>query len=713
MGFRRFFEALLGVDSEAPRPVTEMQRWQNALVAGSNLRRQGKAGEALQAFEAVLAEAEASGNAVAKATALGHIGALFTDQRRWDDAARVLGQAVEIAREQQNPTLLAAVLNDYGQYQLAREEHLAARESYEEALTHAREGNDNQLTAHILAGLAGIYLEENNASYAHRLLEEANQLTRFQVPAFVGQMGQAALALGHEADGHRMIVQALRLSNAFGNVEQEVRWALALARRYRDDGKLREAERLHQRVANLLKRGVRLTDAQYLDYHLDRAELEMVMGRTEDAVRYAQEAIDLADQLGRSEAAVRAQGLLGALYRARGEAEKAAEHLHVALEQLPADADLQQRLQLQLEFVRVQQTIDPEAALETYRELVEAARRAEAPTELARALTYLGRFRHGRGEYQPALEAWREAAALYEEQGESRRLAPLLCDIANILRDRGDHKQALTLYEQALVALNNVKDPATRGLVLSNVANMYTDTGDAETAQSFYEDAIQIARDTGDRAAESLRLGNLGWFYVLTGQPRDAVDALEKALKISSQLEQPLLQAVQRDNLASAHARLGDYTAAESLHRQALALVEDQGEKRWEGVFHSNYGETLARSGQHEEALAHFEKALALAHEADDNLTSVRTLWRLADLQREMQEFEAAQANYKKAINNAQAIGAQRDLALATLGQGLLAQARHQTEQARAALDEANRLLSILHAPESKQAAQALAQLNG
>ena len=40
------------------------------------------------------------------------------------------------------------------------------------------------------------------------------------------QMGQAALALGHEADGHRMIVQALRLSNAFGNVEQEVRWAL-------------------------------------------------------------------------------------------------------------------------------------------------------------------------------------------------------------------------------------------------------------------------------------------------------------------------------------------------------------------------------------------------------------------------------------------------------------------------------------------------------
>ncbi len=713
MGFRRFFEALLGLDSEAPRPVTEMQRWQNALVGGSNLRRQGKFEQALHAFEAVLAEAEQSGNAVAKATVLGHIGALYTDQQRWDDAEHTLTEAVDIARVQENSMLLAAVLNDYGHYQLAHEDRAAARETYEEALTHARQGNDGQLTAHILSGLAGIYLEENNASYAHRLLEEANQLTRFQVPAFVGQMGQAALALGHEADGHRMIVQALRLSNAFGNVEQEVRWALALAQRYRDDGKLREAERLHQRVGNLLKRGVRLTDAQYLNYQLERAELGVALNRTDDAIRYAQEAIDLADQLGRSGAAVRAHGLLGMLYRAREDAPRAAEHLRVALDELPVDADPEQRLQLQLEYVRVQQTVDPDAALETYRELVADARQAEAPTELARALTYLGRFHHGRGAAQPALEAWREAAALFEEQGESRRLAPLLCDIANILRDRGDHKQALTLYEQALVVLNNVKDAATRGLVLSNVANMYTDTGDAETAQSFYEDAIRIARDTGDRAAESLRLGNLGWFYVLTGRPRDAVDALEQALKISNQLGQPLLQAVQRDNLASAHARLSDYTAAESLHRQALKLVEGLGETRWEGVFHSNYGETLARQGKHAEALPSFERALGLARDAGDNLTSVRTLWRLADLQREMQDFEVAQTNYEKAINNAQAIGAQRDLALAMLGQGLLAQARHQPEQARAALDEANRLLSILHAPERKQAAQALAQLEG
>lgn len=712
MGFRRFFEALLGLDTDSPQPVTEMQRWQNTLLGGSKLRQQGKFDEALPIFETVLTEARAARNQVAEATVLGHIGALYTAQSRWEDAEAVLNQAVEIARGQENPLLLAAVLNDQGHYLMVREDIATAQRVYEEALAQARRGADPQLTAHVLVGLAEIYMAEHNASYAHRLLEEANQLTRFQVPNFVGKMGEAALALGHEVEGHRLVVQALRLSNAFGSTEQEVQWALRLARRYMADGKLREADRLHQRVSSLLKRGIRLTDAQYMEYRLERSELSFQLNRFEDAARFAEEAVSLAEQLGRTEPAMRAHGLLGTIFRASDEPEQAIDHLQIALENLPADTDPQERLNLKLELARVQEAVNPDAGLETYHQLVADAREAGENAQLGRALTYLGRFELGRGNQTVALDAWREAAALFEDEGESRRLAPLLCDIANLLRDRADHKQALTLYEQALVALNNVKDATTRGLVLSNVANMYTDTGDVETAQSFYEEAIRIARDAGDRQAESLRQGNLGWFYVLTGRPRDAIKALEDALKISDQMGNPLLQAVQRDNLAMAYARLGDYEPAVSLHQQALKLVDGLDEKRWEAVFHSNFGETLARQGRFDDARPHYEDALGLARAVADNATTVRTLWRLADVQRELGEHDAAGANYEKAIHNAQIIGAQRDQGMAYLGQGLLAQARHRAADARDALEEAERLLAILHAPERAQARQALARLD-
>lgn len=712
MGFRRFFEALLGIDSDSPQPVTEMQRWQNTLLGGSKLRRQGKFEEALPIFEAVLAEARDVPNPIAEATVLGHIGALYTDQRRWDEAEAVLAEAVGIARDQDNPMLLAAVLNDQGHYLLARDDQEAAQLVYEEALSQARRGTDSQLTAHVLAGLAEIYLAEQNASYAHRLLEEANQLTRFQVPAFVGKMGEAALALGHDVEGHRLIVQALRLSNAFGSTEQEVQWALSLARRYMTDGKLREAERLHQRVSSLLKRGIRLTDTQYLEYRLERSELNLQLNRYEDAARYAEEAVKLAEQLDRTQAAMRAHGLLGTIYRAADDSEKAIAHLKTALANLPADVEPGERLNLQLELARVQQAVSPEAGLETYHQLVEDARVAGENAQLGRALTYLGRFELSLGNPQVALEVWREAVTLFEDEGDSRRLAPLLCDIANLLRDRADHKQALTLYEQALVALNNVKDSATRGLVLSNVANMYTDIGDVETAQSFYEEAIHIAQETGDRQAESLRTGNLGWFYVLIGRARDAINALEKALKLSDQMGNPLLQAVQRDNLAMAYALLGDYEPSGSLHQQALKLIEGLEEHHWEAAFHSNYGQTLAQQGHFEDARPHYEAALKLAHDAEDNAIMVRTLWRLADVQRETGEHAAAGANYEKAIHNAQIIGAQRDQGLAYLGQGLLAQALHRPEEAREALEEAERILSILHAPERTRAGQALAHLN-
>ncbi len=711
MSFRKFVDVLLGLDRATPAPATDLQRWQNVLLNGTRQRQQGQYEEARRTFEAVLEEARAAGNRVAEATALGHLGALHTERKQWAAAEQALDEALAIAREQGNAVLLAAVLNDRAHFLQAKGERQAAQEVFEEALTYARQGTDTHLTAHILAELSDLYLEDNNASYAYRLLEEANQLTGHQLPALVGRLGKAALAIGREVEGHRWIVQALRLSHALGNAEQEVQWAMVLAQRYVAQGRLDEAERLYQRAAALLKSGLRLKPAEYVRYLLQRADISYQIGRYEDAVRFAEQAIPQAEDLGLVAQITRAHGLLGMACRALGKHDLAIGHLQTALSYLPQETPLDDRFELQLELARVQQEVAPEEALATYRAVAGEARSAGAKAILARTLTYLGRLEHQRGETQAALDAWREAAALFEELGDAHYLAPLLCDIANLLKDRGDTKQALTLYEQALVALNHVKHAPTRGLVLSNVANMYAETGDVQTAEAFYQEAIAIARTSGDRMAESLRLGNLGWFYMLTGRLQDAQSALERALQISESLGVPLVQAVQRNNLGLTCARLGDFAAAERNHQQALRCLEGLGEKRWEGVLHSDLGETLARQRKFREAQTHYELALSLSRETGDSATQARTLWRLGDLQREMGDAAAAEASYEQAVLSAQAIGARRDLAHAYLGHGLLALSRQQHDRARKLLQEAVRLFSILHAPEQTVAEQAYSRL--
>ncbi len=711
MGFRKFVDVLLGLDKDTPAPVNTLQRWQNVLLTGSRQRQMGQYEDAQRTFQAVLGEARAVGNRMAEATALGHLGALYTERKQWAAAEEALDQALAIAREQQNSTLLAAVLNDRAHFLQAKGERPAAQEAFEEALTYARQGTDAHLTAHILAELSDLYLEDSNASYAYRLLEEANQLTHHQVPAFVGRLGKAAVAIGREVEGHRWIVQALRLSHAMGNSEQEAQWAITLAQRYATQGRLDEAERLYQRAAVLLKSGLRLKPVEYVHYLLQRADLSHQVGRYDDAIRLAEQAIPLAEDLGLTAEVARAHGLLGMASRAAGNHDQAIGHLQTALSYLPRETPPTSRFELQLELARVQQEIRPAEARETYCQVVSAAREHGEKGVLARALTYLGRLEHAQGQTQAALEAWREAADLFEALGDSHFLAPLLCDIANLLKDRGEPKQALTLYEQALVALNNVKHAPTRGLVLSNVANMYAETGDVQTAEAFYQEAIAIARNSGDRLAESLRLGNLGWFYLLIGRFQDALSMLEKALQLSDGLGVPLVQAVQRNNLALTCARLGDFASAERYHQQALRSLEGLGEKRWEGILHSDLGETLARQRKFPEALTHYEQALSLSRECGDNTTLARTLWRLGDLQREMGDAAAAEASYEQAALKAQAIGAQRDLAHTCLGQGLLALSRQQHDRARTLLQEAVRLFGILHAPEQKIAEQAYKRL--
>lgn len=717
MNVRKFFEILLGFDKAEPPPATDLQRWQNTLLVGAKLRQNGDYESALQVFERVLAETRQAVNPVAEATALGHIGATYTDQQKWSEAKSVLQQAGDIAGGQDSVVLQAAVLNDLAKLMAAMGDDAAAQAGFEAALDYARQGDDPNLVAHILAELAAIYMRESNASYAQRLLEEANELTHSRNPTFVGNLGLATTANGNALSGQVLTIQALRLAQVLGDEAQEVKWAYALAQSYQDAGQLHEAERQYQRVSSHLSRHDHLSPAERIDFLSDRADIAVRIGQYAHAVRYALEALPLAEEalLPQQEAAdvsqvVRLHSLLGSAYRVVGQPAEAAEHLETALASLTADTPPDERITLQLELGLVQQMTDTATAQASFTEAAELAREINAQEQLAQALTYLGRLAHSQADNDTALGIWREALGIYEALGDYRHQATLQCDVANILRDRGERKQALRFYEQALVTLNNVKHAATRGLVLSNVANVYTDTGDVETAQAFFEESITIARQAKDGPAESLRLGNLGWFFIVTGQPQQAVQRLEQALVISERLDNPLMVAVQCDNLGLAYARLGNFAQAVEQHNRALQRIEGLDQPRWAGTFNSNLGETYARQGQYDDAQRKYLIALDLSKTANDEAMMARTLWRMGDLQREVGELADAKTSYDRAVQLARLHSAQRDLALAVLGQGLLAQVQQQAEQAGKLLQEARRQLAILHAPELRLAENALNQ---
>ena len=318
-------------------------------------------------------------------------------------------------------------MNDRGNYFAARGEQARAQEIFSQALVEARRGLDSRLTAHILGHLADLYMAENNASYARRLLEEANQLTHFQSPSHVGRLGEAAIATGHDVEGHRWVVQALRLAHAMGDRDEEIRWATALARRYSADGKYQEASRLYQRAAGLMAHGEAIAPDVKTRFLLDRAEVSYQIGRPEEAATYAEEGIALAESLELGEEVSRARGLLGTVYRALGRPEQSVDFLKTALDNLSTEAAPTEAIGLRLELARVQQEADPQAAEENYRQAADAARAAGESEQLARALVYLGRIRHEAGEDQPALDLWREAAQLFENEGRlpPARLAPM------------------------------------------------------------------------------------------------------------------------------------------------------------------------------------------------------------------------------------------------------------------------------------------------
>ena len=235
MGIRQFFEILLGMSGQGvAAPATEMQRWQHALSGGTQARRQGDFAQADEIYNEILQEVRRAGNPIAEATVLGHIGALRTEEQRWEDAEQALDEAQVIADRQRNPVLTAAVMNDRGNYFAARGNQARAQEVLSQALVEARRGLDLRLTAHILGHLADLYLAEHNASYARRLLEEADELTDFQTPSYVGRLGEAAIATGQTSRGtagwYRLCASPTRWATATRKSAGRRLWRAATAR---------------------------------------------------------------------------------------------------------------------------------------------------------------------------------------------------------------------------------------------------------------------------------------------------------------------------------------------------------------------------------------------------------------------------------------------------------------------------------------------------
>ena len=539
MSFLAKIRDWLGLGASGGNKPTELSEMQEAMEVAQLAKRREDYERALSALDRAMRLADENKDTYSVAVIALHQADILILQGQYDEAESLLQTVQQSANAANQMGFLSYGLSSLGRLYQERGEWDRARETYEQAREAAKEADSVAAEARAMGYLADVYMHEQNASYAVHLLQECLPMLNAggdldMSSYFVGRLGEAMMATGQEEEGLRLLDRALRLGEQLRDKRMVRRWALALAKA--SDGQDR-----HSRAYELYKRALPMFEAtptpDYINALTRTSHVCLNLGQPEEALVYAEQAIQVAEESDDDALRAQAAGAYGKALRANEQYAEALPHLRTALE-LSADRKPSARVDLlrQLGAAQAASQTERDAAEETYQQGIALADEHHLQIPLAELRRDFGLYYAKQQRLSDAVAQWDKARSIFEAVDEHEQVARLYCDMGSARRQLGQGQRSIRDFEQALIRLNNVDDLATRGLVLSNAANAYADQGDTESAAAFFRESIEIAEQVGDEVAQTTRRGNYGWFLLSTGQPRQGMEALEKAVITSERL---------------------------------------------------------------------------------------------------------------------------------------------------------------------------------
>lgn len=360
--------------------------------------------------------------------------------------------------------------------------------------------------------------------------------------------------------------------------------------------------------------------------------LRRIEGRTQEAVAWFQQALDLADQRTRP-------GILnnlGLAYYESGQLDKAQAAFNEALATYQAGGDKLNEADVlhnlgSLAWTRGRLRAAEahfSSALVIYQEL--SQRHA-----LAETLNSLGLVQEADGRWQEAAATYLEALTLLQQDRDDYGQAQTLANLGNVLTLLQDYEGAIACFRSGLLLARDLEEPRLEGQLLNGLAELQQSQQQFAEAINTYEEAL--ARKQAGNATRSLKHTwlSLASLYRQMHRPVESQSACEKALAMARE---------QRDLRVEAHALMElAHLAMAQGQRETLAALLDNAHCLVEAENYSEVKSEIARlrgdleilqpEPDYHRLLIYYGEALAHAH--DFNETWVReTLDYLGELLR-------------------------------------------------------------------------------
>jgi tetratricopeptide (TPR) repeat protein len=260
-------------------------------------------------------------------------------------------------------------------------------------------------------------------------------------------------------------------------------------------------------------------------------------------------------------------------------------------------------------------------AMEHLRRAHELFERSRDDRGIASTLDDMGRVNWLRGAFGQALDFHRQALTIRRALGERRSIALSLANIGRVHHDTGNFKAAINQFREALDLRRDIGDLVGVVQSLCDLGGVHAEDGNHELALDLLGEARTMAGEIGDKLALADVLSRAGEVKSAVGRGEEAVKDLSDAKAIAAGLGDRVALATAHQRLAHVQLQLGNLEAADVEAHAAVAVSEAVGLRVHIGCGYRVQAEVAAALGHFAQAEDDFRRAIdilaAVKHEVE------------------------------------------------------------------------------------------------
>ncbi|MFA6923152.1 MAG: tetratricopeptide repeat protein [Bacteroidales bacterium] len=262
--------------------------------------------------------------------------------------------------------------------------------------------------------------------------------------------------------------------------------------------------------------------------------------------------------------------------------------------------------------------------------------------DIAKITTNTGAIYLAWNNYDEAMKRYKKALQTYKELNDKANIAIALKNIGNVFKFKNQYREAEYYYQKSLTILYELGLKKEISRVLNNIGTIYVMWENNETALKYFQRALKIAEEIKNKENISMVLNNIGLIYKKIGKYGDALKNFTKILDIQNELKNKGVILTAYKNIGDVYERQGDFQKALYYYKKSYYLVDKKSIEIIAGLL-NNFGNTYKKLGNYNVALKYFKQSISITDSINKfGDLSIKNYKDMSDLFEKMNDYKTS-----------------------------------------------------------------------